>query len=241
MSERPHIDRPRLAAISAAIALVCVVVLTLQIRDLTGIPESRAVEVSAEEPSFTSDLQDSAMADTAVQNDRGIQEAENERAARQHTLRGAHLSYWPTVDLLGQYSVLSKINNYDQYYKNFQRNNVNFGVQITIPLFSAKTRSNVALAKSELDAAELLLGSKRQGVRVEVQEDARQVRELDAGREVARLDQHDRRAYKLLLMHRKDQSRPAIGVLLNFVPRRSSAHYGYYGYYGGKKYQYQQG
>ena len=162
--------------------------LTLQIRDLTGIPESRALEVSAEEPSFTSDLQESALADMAVQNDRGIQEAENERAARQHILRGAHLSYWPTVDLLGQYSVLSKINNYDQYYKNFQRNNVNFGVQITIPLFSAKTRSNVALAKSELDAAELMLGSKRQGVRVEVQEKARKVRELEAGREVARLD-----------------------------------------------------
>src|ERR1700761_9078906 len=49
------------------------------------------------------------------------------------------------------------------------------------------------------------------------------------------------RAYKLLLMHRKDASRPAIGVLLNFVSRRSSAHYGYYGYYGGKKYEYQQG
>jgi len=162
--------------------------LTLQIHDLTGIPESRAIEVGAEETSFASDLQESAMADTAVQNDRGIREAENERTARQHILRGAHLSYWPTVDLLGQYSVLSKFNNYDQYYKNFQRNNVNFGVQITIPLFSAKTRSNVALAKSELDAAELMLGSKRQGVRVEVQEKARNVRELDAGREVARLD-----------------------------------------------------
>jgi polysaccharide biosynthesis transport protein len=49
------------------------------------------------------------------------------------------------------------------------------------------------------------------------------------------------RAYKLLLMHRKDPARPAIGVLLNFVPRRSSAHYGYYGYYGSKKYEYQQG
>jgi hypothetical protein len=42
-------------------------------------------------------------------------------------------------------------------------------------------------------------------------------------------------------MHRKDTARPAIGVLLNFVSRRSSAHYGYYGYYGGKKYEYQQG
>jgi succinoglycan biosynthesis transport protein ExoP len=49
------------------------------------------------------------------------------------------------------------------------------------------------------------------------------------------------RAYKLLLMHRKDPARPAIGALLNFVPRRSAAHFGYYGYYGGKKYQYQQG
>jgi capsular exopolysaccharide synthesis family protein len=49
------------------------------------------------------------------------------------------------------------------------------------------------------------------------------------------------RAYKLLLMHRKEPARPAIGVLLNFVPRRSSAHYGYYGYYGSKKYEYQQG
>jgi polysaccharide biosynthesis transport protein len=47
------------------------------------------------------------------------------------------------------------------------------------------------------------------------------------------------RAYKLLLMHRKDPERPAIGVLLNFVPLRSAAYYGYYGYYGGKKYQYQ--
>ena len=48
------------------------------------------------------------------------------------------------------------------------------------------------------------------------------------------------RAYKLLFMHRKDPARPAIGVLLNFVSRRSSAYYGYYGYYGGKKYDYQQ-
>jgi polysaccharide biosynthesis transport protein len=49
------------------------------------------------------------------------------------------------------------------------------------------------------------------------------------------------RAYNLLLTHRKDAARPAIGVLLNFVTRRSSAYYGYYGYYGGKKYEYQRG
>ncbi len=90
--------------------------------------------------------------------------------------------------LVGQYSILSKFNNYDEFYKKFERNNVSVGVQITIPLFASKTRATVALAKSELNVAELTLGNKRQEVRLDIQQKARTVRELDATREVARLD-----------------------------------------------------
>ena len=42
MHERPHIDRAHLAAFSAAIALVCIVVLTLQIRDRWHSPEIKS-------------------------------------------------------------------------------------------------------------------------------------------------------------------------------------------------------
>ena len=52
---------------------------------------------------------------------------------------------------MGQYSVLSKFNNYGEFYKTFERNNLNVGVVITIPLFAAKTSATVALAKSQLD------------------------------------------------------------------------------------------
>jgi outer membrane protein len=159
-----------------------------QIRNLTGIPDSQSIEVDIEEPSFASDLPLSEMTDQAIKTDPSILEAENERLARQHLLHGAHLSYWPTVDVIGQYSLLSKFNNYDEFYKKFVANNVDIGVRITIPIFAAKTRANVALAKSELNAAELTLGNKRQQVRLEVQQKARTVRELDATREVARLD-----------------------------------------------------
>jgi outer membrane protein TolC len=166
--------------------------LEAQIRDLAAIPESQSIEVEREEPSFTNALStepaEAEMIDLAVQNDRSVAEAENERAARQHLLRGARLSYWPTVDLVGQYSVLSKFNNYGDFYKKFERNNVNIGLQVTIPIFAAKTSANVALAKSQLNAAELQLGQKRQEVRLEVQQKFRGVRELDASREVARLD-----------------------------------------------------
>jgi outer membrane protein TolC len=166
--------------------------LDAQIRDLTAIPEDRSLEVEPEEASFTSELatvqSEAEIESLAIQNDRRVAEAENERAAREQLLKGARWSYFPTVNLVGQYSVLSESNNYLEFYKRLQTNNVNVGVQITIPLFAAKTSANVTLARSQLSEAELLLGNKRQQVRFDVQQKARSVRELDASREVARLD-----------------------------------------------------
>ena len=171
-------------------------VLDQQIRDLTGIPDSQSLQVAPEDPGFTTQLatdvaavqSESQMVSLAVQNDRTVAEAEHERKAREDIFRGARLSYWPTVALVGQYDILSKFNNYGEFYKTFERNNVNVGVQITIPLFAAKTSANVALAKNQLAEAQLNLGNKRQEVRSDVQRKARSVRELDAAREVARLD-----------------------------------------------------
>jgi len=159
-----------------------------QIRNLTGVPDSQSIDVDTEEPSFATDVPLNELTDQAIKSDPSVLEAENERLARQHLLHGARLSYWPTVDVVGQYSILSKFNNYDEFYKKFVRNNVDIGVRITVPIFAAKTRANVALAKSELNAAELTLGNKRQQVRLDLQQKARNVRELDAAREVARLD-----------------------------------------------------
>lgn len=167
-------------------------VLEAQVRGLTGIPDSQSLEVDTEQPSFAGQMAtgeaEDAMIQLAIQNDRSVQEAENERAAQEEILHGARWSYFPTVDFVGQYSVLSKFNNYEEFYKKFERNNLNIGVEVTIPLFAAKTSANVALAKSQFEAAQLSLGARRQQVRLDVEQKARNVRELDASREVARLD-----------------------------------------------------
>jgi outer membrane protein len=170
--------------------------LEAQLRDLTGVPEGQSIRVETDEQSFSDTLSNNVesiqaqagIVSLAMQNDRSIAEAENERSAREHLFKGAHESYWPTVDIVGQYSVLSKFNNYQEFYKIFERNSVNVGVQITIPIFAAKTGANAALAKEQLSVAELSLGNKRQEVREQVLQQARSVRELDADREVARLD-----------------------------------------------------
>jgi len=184
--------------------------LSAQIRDMTGISDAQSIEVEQEQPSFATDQQESEMVSLALQNDRGVEEAENERIARQDNLRGARWSYFPTIDLVGEYSILSKFNNYDEFYKKFERNNVNVGVQITIPVFAAKTSANVTLARTQLDAAELTLGNKRQEVSLDVRQKARSVRELDATREVARLDLQLAQQTLQLTQARFDQGRATL-------------------------------
>ncbi len=168
--------------------------LEAELRDLTGIPGSQSIQVEAEEQSFTDALSAGTAAiraqivDLALESDSRVAEAENERAARQQLFRGAKLSRFPTIDLVGQYAVLSRFNNYDEFYKTFVRNNLNVGVQVQVPLFAATTGAEVRLAKRQLDQAELNVAGKQQQVRQEVEQKARTLRELDADREVARLD-----------------------------------------------------
>lgn len=164
-------------------------ILRRQLRDVMGLPENSPLEVQPQEQtSFADSLaqqSDAEIVSLALQNSKTIAEAERDRVAKQDLLHGAKLSYFPTIAAVGQYSVLSKFNNFDQFYKSFQRNNFNVGVQITIPLFAAKTSANVAFAKSELAASEATLTTKRQQVRSDVEQNQQNLRELEASRDVA--------------------------------------------------------
>jgi len=163
-------------------------IVSAQIRALTGIPDTQSIYVDTDEPSFSTDQQESELMQLALHSDPVLREDENERKAREDLWKGAKGGYWPTVNLVSLYQVLGKFNNYSEFFNHFQRNNVTIGIDVHIPLFSAKTRANAAFAKSELSAAELAVGSRRQEVRQEVLQKARDVRELDAAREVARLE-----------------------------------------------------
>ena len=163
-------------------------VLSRQLRDLTGLADDASIEVEQNDDAFAQTLagqSDTQIESLIVQNDRTVAEAEHDRQAKADLLRGARLSYFPTVQAVGQYSILSKINNYDQFYRTFQRNNLNVGVQLTIPIFAAKASADVAFAKSQLAESETALANKRLQVRAGAQQQQQDLRELSAGRDVA--------------------------------------------------------
>src|SRR5215813_4941461 len=83
---------------------------------------------------------------------------------------------------------LAQFNNYEQFFNHFQHNNYNAGVQAQVPIFSASVKANVALAKTNLEAAKATLANKENQVSADVRRKTRRVRETDAGKEVARLE-----------------------------------------------------
>ncbi|MHB8485651.1 MAG: TolC family protein [Candidatus Acidiferrales bacterium] len=164
-------------------------ILSDQIRDMAGLPPDEPLEVSSSEVLASQATEPASnLVAAALDHSPEIREAENERTAREHLLKGARAAYWPTISLVGEYNVLSKINNYDVFFNHFQRNNVNAGVQITIPIFSAHTSAAAALAHSQLNEADLELASDKRTVRIGAEQKVRALRETDAGKDVAQLD-----------------------------------------------------
>jgi len=163
-------------------------VLEDSLRTMTGLPDTMSIVLAETKLPPETDLPTPELVTLALAHSPDLQQADMERQARLDELKGQRGGYWPTVDLVGQYMVLSKINNYDQYFRSFQRNNVNVGVQVQIPIFRSRTTAAIALASSQYQEAELDLGNRRRALETQVRREARQSREQDASREVARLE-----------------------------------------------------
>ncbi len=158
------------------------------LRDLTGLPPDEPIEVSAEDLPGAAGQTVSELVAQAMNNNTDLRRAETARLASEQVLRGQKGAYWPTLTLIGQYSVLSKFNNYSEFFNKFVRNDYVFGVQVNIPIFSAQQNAAVSLARENLSAATLQVEQERSQLSRDVSKQARQAHELDLANQVAKLE-----------------------------------------------------
>jgi outer membrane protein TolC len=114
--------------------------------------------------------------------------AQSDVRAKEFRLKGEKRGNLPTLEFVSVYSILAKYNNYQQFFSAFQRNNFNAGVNVQVPIFSARVKAAVGLAQVNLDAARAILVNKKSELGAEVRQKTRRVREMDAAKEVARLE-----------------------------------------------------
>ena len=158
------------------------------LRNQLGLGQDQAIEVSPEDLPGEAEQEGANLIAMAMENNTDLRLAESDVRSKEFRLVGEKRAYWPTLQFVSTYSVLAKFNNYLQFFNHFQRNNFNAGIEVQVPLFSAKTRASVALAEVNLAAAKINLGSMRNQVSAEVRQKSRKVQQADATKEVARLE-----------------------------------------------------
>jgi outer membrane protein TolC len=158
------------------------------LRAQIGLAADSPIEVLPEDLPGQAEQEGANLVAMAMQNNTSVRLAESDVRAKEFRLKGEKRGYFPTLQLVSVYSLLGRFNNYDQFFKTFQRNNYNAGIQVNMPIFSAKTKANIGLADLNLEASKASLNNKKIEVTSDVRQKTRSVREKDAAKEVARLE-----------------------------------------------------
>src|ERR1700730_1944849 len=158
------------------------------LRGQTGIADNTVIDVTPEDLPGIAEQEGANLVALALQDNVALRVAQSDVRAKEFRLTGEKRGYYPTLQLVSVYSLLARYNNYDQFFKTFDRNNFNAGIQLQVPIFSAQTKANIALAQVNLDVAKAALASRKAEVSTAVRVKTRRLRERDAAKEVARLE-----------------------------------------------------
>jgi outer membrane protein TolC len=162
--------------------------LEVVLRGQTGLPETTLIDVTPEDLPGIAEQEGANLVALALQDNVALRVAQSDVRAKEFRLTGEKRGYYPSLQLVSVYSLLGKFNNYDQFFKTFERNNFNAGIQVQVPIFSAQTKANIALAQVNLDVAKAALANKKTEISAAVRVKTRRLRERDAAKEVARLE-----------------------------------------------------
>lgn len=146
----------------------------------------RTVEEERTAPAVPSSEQEAMQ--SALESNKELRQLESQMAAKQLEMRGERAARLPRVDLVAQYAMLAKFNNYAQFFNKFQRNNGQLGVSFQLPLFTPGVGGQVAQTQVDINHLKVQLASARNRIAVDLQQSFRDVKKAESATEVARLD-----------------------------------------------------
>jgi outer membrane protein TolC len=152
-----------------------------------------------------------AAVEASLRENPEIRRLESALAAKTLEAKGYRAAKRPRVDLVAQYGLLARFNNYEDFFRKFQRHNGQLGASIQLPLFAANAEeARAAQADVEARRVRLQIASARGRIESGTRQAWQRVAEAETAREVAKLD--------------LDAAREQVSVLLaQFEEGRASA------------------
>jgi outer membrane protein len=114
---------------------------------------------------------------------------ESQVAAKELEMRGDRAARLPRVDLVAQYAMLARFNNYDEFFRHFQRNNGQIGVSVQMPVFSGPgVSAQTAETMVDIERLRAQITSTRNRIISDIQQAFRDEKKAATAADVARLD-----------------------------------------------------
>ncbi len=163
-------------------------VLRVRLAQLTGLSAEELATDPDSIPNFPEIRQSDDLAKKAVQSSPAVKSAQQQALARQFSAEAEHKGLYPSVDIAGQYAVLSNFNNYKTYIQNFRNNNASGGLVLRFPFFDTAQRARAAQAKADFIRASRQAEQAKDKMSLETLRLQRSVQELQAAVDVAQLE-----------------------------------------------------
>lgn len=129
-----------------------------------------------------------AAVQSALQSNKQLRQLESQIVSKQLEMRGERAARLPRADLVAQYAMMAKFNNYAEFFNRFQRNNGQIGMSLQLPLFSPGVGAQVAQTQTELSRLKVEFANTRNRITSDLQQSFRDVKKASSAGEVARLD-----------------------------------------------------
>ncbi|MDR0843437.1 MAG: TolC family protein, partial [Acidobacteriota bacterium] len=162
----------------------------VELRELVGLREEitiRTVTPVLESPVYDMGA-DELFEQTAAANPE-IRQAEAKIRAKEFHLAAEKAERHPRIVAVGEYAMFSRSNNYEDYYRRFERHNYLLGVSAQFPLFDGfQSGARVAQGKQEVAAEQLKLQQLKSDLKVNIRKGLGMVRIAEGAVEVAASD-----------------------------------------------------
>jgi outer membrane protein TolC len=141
--------------------------------------ERHAPPLSSEEDAITS----------ALDSNKDLRKLESQITAKELEKRGVKAQRLPRVDLVAQYALLAKFNNYAEFFQKYQQNNEQIGMSFQMPFaLGPGVGAQVAQVESDIAHLKIDLNNARNKLRNDMEQAFRNVHKSQTAAEVARLD-----------------------------------------------------
>ena len=125
----------------------------------------------------------------ALDSSQEIRRLESNLQAKNLEIKSAKAERLPKANLIAQYALLSRFNNYDKFFPRFQRNNFELGVSFEIPILMGRTASAATVqAQVDIDKIRTEIGRTRSRITADLQHAYRDVRRAESAQKLARAD-----------------------------------------------------